>query len=127
VSPVSALAKQEPVKTSQVRASTYCPRSVADESKDSRMGTSSRQDMRSPPGGVEYLVSLLGERPLTSSERMTNRPQVPEGLVSFGRGCRMSPRNRRPGCSISRKDPISGAGLYTRNARITPRLAALSK
>ena len=42
VRPVSALAKQEPVKTSQVRASTYWPRTVAGEPRDSRMGTKNR-------------------------------------------------------------------------------------
>ena len=47
-------------------------------------------------------------------------------LVSPGRGWRIRPRNRRPGCSISRNEPVSGAGLYTRNVRIAPSVAALS-
>src|SRR5262249_55399401 len=84
VSPVSALAKQEPAKTSQVRASTYWPRTVADGSADNRAGRSNRQDMGSPPSrvpGSDYLVILLSERPRASSEhardvgrRVSKRP-----------------------------------------------------
>ena len=61
VSPVSALAKQEPVKTSQVRASTYWPRTVAGELNASRMG-SEQQAGHEFTSGRERMLRLIVER-----------------------------------------------------------------
>src|SRR5262245_3204741 len=52
VMPVSALAKHEPANTSQVRASTYSPRTVADGPVVIRIGKRNRQVIGSPPDSV---------------------------------------------------------------------------
>src|SRR5262249_25669580 len=91
VRPVSALAKQAPVKTSQVRASTYWPRIltagapvVGAGANTNRAGSSNRRFIESPPksgmrakaGGGQQL--LFTSRPSASSGP-TSKPADPPG------------------------------------------------